>query len=74
MAGGTVDPRAMFHDQASGEGELDLIRHELDSLPADAPYVEWGRWFLADRTTRTIAPGFSILPADAGKLGTPLVR
>lgn len=47
------------------EGELDLIRHQLDSLLTEVPYVEWGRWFLADRATQPIAPGFSILPAGA---------
>lgn len=30
--------------------------------------VEWGRWFLADRATRSIAAGFTITPAEAEKL------
>ena len=29
---------------------------------------EWGRWFLADRATCPIAPGFTITPAEAEKL------
>lgn len=37
-------------------------------LPDDSPYVEWGRWFLADRATRSVAPGFTITPAEAEKL------
>ena len=27
---------------------------------ADATLAEWGRWFLADRATRSIAPGFTM--------------
>ena len=27
-----------------------------------------GRWFLSDRATRSIAPGFTITPAEAAQL------
>ena len=30
------------------------------------------RWFLADRATRSIAPGFTIIPAGAEKLAKDL--
>jgi serine/threonine protein kinase/WD40 repeat protein len=44
------------------------VRRQLAALPNDAPYVEWGRWFLDDSPTRSIAPGFTITPAEADKL------
>jgi WD40 repeat protein len=47
---------------------IDDVRRTLASLPDDAPYVEWGRWFLANRATRSIAPGFTITPAEAETL------
>ena len=29
--------------------KIDEVRREIAALPADAPFVEWARWFLADR-------------------------
>ena len=49
-------------------GKIADIRQTLADLPDDAPYVEWGRWFLSDRATRSVAPGFTITPAEAEKL------
>ncbi len=71
MAGGEIDARAVFREQAVEASAFDAIRHELAKLPADAPYVEWGRWILADRNTRPIAPGFTITPAAVAKFGGP---
>jgi hypothetical protein len=54
---------------------LHEIRHQLETLPANAPYVEWGRWFLSDDPNRPIAPGFNLTSAEAKKaaerLSTP---
>ncbi|MEO5961641.1 MAG: hypothetical protein ABIZ49_02190 [Opitutaceae bacterium] len=44
------------------------VRRTLAELPDDAPYVEWGRWLIADPATRSIAPGFTITPAEAETL------
>jgi WD40 repeat protein/tRNA A-37 threonylcarbamoyl transferase component Bud32 len=44
------------------------VRRTLASLPDDAPYVEWGRWILADSPGRSIAPGFTLTPAEADRL------
>jgi serine/threonine protein kinase/WD40 repeat protein len=44
------------------------VRRQLAALPDGAPYVEWGRWMLDDSATRSIAPGFTITPAEADKL------
>ncbi|MBI4623858.1 MAG: WD40 repeat domain-containing protein [Verrucomicrobia bacterium] len=54
--------------------KLDEIRRELAALPDGAPYVEWGRWFLSDSPTRSIAPGFTITPAEARKLAEEMRR
>ena len=35
---------------------LNEIRKELAKAPADDEWATWGRWFLADRSTRTISP------------------
>ena len=48
-------------------GKIAAIRRTLADLDDDAPYVEWGRWFLSDRATRSVAPGFTITPAEAKK-------
>jgi hypothetical protein len=49
-------------------GQIGEVRRQLAALPDDAPYVAWGRWILDDSPTRSIAPGFTITPADADKL------
>jgi len=54
-------------EQAFEAGVFDAVRAELAALPADAPYSEWGRWFLADRATRAIGPGLKITAAEVGK-------
>jgi hypothetical protein len=36
------------------------------------PLADRGRWFLADRATRSIAPGFTITPADADELAAEM--
>ena len=54
--------------------EMDALRRELARLPADAPYVEWGRWILDDRPDRPIAPGFAITPAEAARLAESTAR
>ena len=52
--------------------QIEDVRHQLAALPDDAPYVEWGRWLLNDSPTRSIAPGFTITPAEADKLAADL--
>lgn len=36
--------------------ELNEIREQLSRAPTDDDWAIWGRWFLADRSTRTISP------------------
>ena len=54
--------------------EMDALRRDLSRLPADSPYVEWGRWILDDRPDRPIAPGFAITPAEAERLAESTAR
>ncbi|MSU50883.1 MAG: WD40 repeat domain-containing protein [Opitutus sp.] len=49
-------------------GNVAAVRTEMAALPDGAPYAEWGRWLLDDSPTRSIAPGFTITPAEAEKL------
>ena len=47
---------------------IEDIRQKLSQLPDDAPYVEYGRWFLSDQDTRPIAPGFKISARQADEI------
>ena len=47
---------------------VERLRRDIATLPADAPLAEWGRWLLDDSPDRPIAPGFTITPAEAAKL------
>jgi serine/threonine protein kinase/WD40 repeat protein len=52
--------------------QIDDVRCQLAALPDNAPFAEWGRWFLSDRADRSIAPGFTITPAEADQLAADL--
>ena len=57
-----------FVSAADEVARIDEVRRELSALPNDAPFVEWGRWFLAESATRSIAPGFTIMAGEARKI------
>ena len=65
---------ALFAAVVTAAPERYDVRRELAALPDDAPYVDWGRWFLSDSPTRPIAPGFTITPAEARKLAEEMTR
>ncbi len=67
-AGKTLNEDGQFVTDTKAFGKIADLRRTLAGLPDDAPYVEWGRWFLADRATRSVAPGFTITAAEAEKL------
>jgi hypothetical protein len=71
MAGGEIDARAVFREHAFDDKGLDVLRGKLATAPADAPFVEWGRWFLADRATRPVGPGLKITAEKAKALAPP---
>ncbi len=64
----TVDEAGQCVDAPELVAPIDEVRHQLAALPDDAPLVAWGRRFLDDSPTRSIAPGFTITPAEAEKL------
>jgi len=68
VAGGEMDARGVFREQTVAPRAFDDLRRELAALPDDGLFVEWGRWFLADRATRSIAPGLKVTAADVKKL------
>jgi WD40 repeat protein len=70
-AGGEVDRRSVFRELPFDPTVFATIRRELAAMPENAPYVEWGRWFLADRASRPIAPGFQVTRAELERLRAP---
>jgi eukaryotic-like serine/threonine-protein kinase len=56
-AGGTLDRFATFCPQSVDAAAYDALRREVTRMPDDAPYVQWGRWLLADPESRPISPG-----------------
>jgi WD40 repeat protein len=67
-AGKRVTADGVLTDASDEVAKIGEVRREIASLPADAPFAEWGKWFFADRATRSIAPGFTITPAEAERL------
>ena len=51
---------------------FDELRREIATLPDDAPFAAWGKWFLSTDAARPIAPGFTVTPAEAQKLADTL--
>jgi WD40 repeat protein len=71
LAGGEIDSRAIFRTRPFNVDVFEGIRKELAAAPLEGPFVEWGRWFLADRATRPVGPGLKITPAEAMALAGP---
>ncbi|MSU51616.1 MAG: hypothetical protein EXS37_21425 [Opitutus sp.] len=71
-AGKTLNEDGQFVTATDAFGKIADLRRTLADVPDDAPDVEWGRWFLADRATRSVAPGFTITPAEAEKFAKEL--
>ncbi|MBI5692196.1 MAG: protein kinase [Verrucomicrobia bacterium] len=65
LAGGEVDANAVFREGRLDLAAIERVRSELSQLPKDDAYAEWGRWFLADRSTRAAGPGLKISAAEA---------
>ena len=51
---------------------FDDLRREIAALPDTAPYATWAKWFLSTDPARSIAPGFTVTPAEAEKLAKEL--
>jgi hypothetical protein len=67
-AGQTLSADGRFVNEPNTADKIEKVRRQLAESPDNAPYVEWGRWILADPATRSIAPGFTITPSEAEKL------
>jgi hypothetical protein len=67
-AGQVVDAAGRLVPAMEVVRRVEELRHQIATLPADAPLAAWGRWLLDDRPDRPIAPGFTITPAEARRL------
>jgi WD40 repeat protein len=57
MAGQHLNDRGFFEPLNKDSAEiLEEIRSQLSRDPSTNDWTVWGRWFLADRSTRTISP------------------
>jgi len=63
-----IDDAGNCVDAPDSLEKIDGVRRSIAALPADAPLADWGRWILDDRPDRSIAPGFTITPAEAAVL------
>ena len=62
------DTGSAAHDAADGvHRDRSITRSGIPPIDLSL-HVEWGRWFLADRATRSVAPGFTLTSVEAEKL------
>ncbi len=71
-AGRRLNESAKLESARDEFDRFDEVRREIAALPDDAPYATWAKWFLSTDPARSIAPGFTITPADAKKLADTL--
>lgn len=71
-AGRRLNESAKFVSTLDEFDRFDDLRREIAALPDTAPYATWAKWFLSTDAARSIAPGFTITPADAKKLADTL--
>jgi len=68
VAGKSINDAEACVNDPGLTAQIEDVRRTLATLPADAPYVDWGRWILDDRADRPIAPGYTITPSEADRL------
>jgi hypothetical protein len=57
VAGEHLNDQGIFEQLHEGSAQvLKEIKEQLKREPADNEWTIWGRWFLADRSTRTVSP------------------
>ena len=69
-----VNADGQLVDASDAVAKIDDLRRHVATLPDNDPFGEWGRWILDDRADRSIAPGFTITPAEADRLTRSLPR
>jgi len=67
-----VNDAGQLVDAPEALSQFDEVRRQIAALPSDSPLADWGRWFLDDRADRSLAPGFTLTPAEAAKLAATL--
>jgi WD40 repeat protein len=63
--GKSSTPDGASQSRPSGMAMTEQLRATVAALAADAPFAQWGRWFVAKPDTRSLAPGFSLTSGDA---------
>ena len=57
VSGGKLNQQGLLEATGQDPGSfIGRILQQLEQAPANDDWVVWGRWFLADRATRTISP------------------
>ena len=57
ISGQTLNQQGLLEPTRLNRVEtLNQLRQKLNQEPGDDDWIVWGRWFLADRATRTISP------------------
>jgi hypothetical protein len=57
LAGERLNPQGVLEPTGQDPATvIGRIRQQLEQAPGNDDWVVWGRWFLADRATRTISP------------------
>ena len=67
-AGSTLTDEGKLLNATPEFGKIADVQRTLAAAPASDPYAEWGRWVLSEDPNRSIAPRFTITPAEAAKL------
>jgi WD40 repeat protein len=67
-AGHRITDEGKLVDATESLAKIEEVQRALAEAPANDPYAEWARWILSESTSRPIAPGFTITPAEAKKL------
>jgi WD40 repeat protein len=68
----TVNESGQLVDAPEALRQFDEVRRQIAASPGDDPLVAWGRWILDDRADRSLAPGFTLTPAEAARLAATL--
>ena len=70
FAGKVVNDHGQLTDVTGTAASIQSLRAQVDAVAPGTPLADWARWILSDRADRSIAPGFTITPAEAEELTT----
>ena len=69
QAGTMVNEDGVLTEPPAGQISWAKVRAEVNALPDTVPFAAWGKWLLADRAQRPLAPGFALTLAEAETRG-----